>query len=71
MLDKRPCEVKTAEELNEQIRDIFALDLAGRGDEISGTLHVNYSDESIKTAGLIPALVGRGVKIQWHKFQSI
>ena len=67
MLDKRPCEVKTAEELNEQIRDIFALDLAGRGDEISGTLHIRYSDDSVKKASLIGQLQGRGVKIEWHK----
>jgi hypothetical protein len=67
LLDKRYCEVKTAEELNAQIRDIFALDLAGRGDEISGTLHVNYSDESVKKAGLIDQLQGRGVTIAWHK----
>lgn len=67
MLDYRPCNVKTADELDAEIRDIFALDLVGRGDEISGTLFVNYSDESVKQASLIPVLQRRGVEIQWRK----
>jgi len=67
LLDYRPCNVKTADELDAEIRDIFALDLVGRGDEISGTLFVNYSDESVKQASLIPVLQRRGVEIQWRK----
>jgi hypothetical protein len=67
LLDYRPCNVKTAAELDAQIRDIFALDLFDRGDEINGTLHVNYADESVKQAGLIPTLENRGVVIEWHK----
>jgi hypothetical protein len=67
VLDSRRCDVKTAAELDAEIRDIFALDAVGRGDEISGTFYVNYSDESVKQAGLIPALERRDVRIVWRK----
>jgi len=67
MLDYRPCVVNTAAELDAQIRDIFALDSVGRGDEISGTLYVDYSDESVKQASLLPYLRGRGVTVEWRK----
>lgn len=67
MLDKRYCLVHSAAELDAQIRDIFALDMVGRGDEISGTLHVNYTDEAAKQASLLPALQARGVSINWNK----
>ena len=67
MLDKRPCKVKTAAELDREIRDILHLDAVQRGDEISGTLYVDYSDESVKAATLIPALEHRGVIIVWRK----
>ena len=67
MLDNRPCNVRTAAELDKEIRDIFALDHMQRGHEISGTLNANYSDESVKAASLIPALEKRGVVIHWHK----
>lgn len=67
MLDSRPCNVRTAVELDAEIRDILALALVGRGDQISGTLHVYYSDESVKQASLLPALTRRGVAIEWHK----
>ena len=67
MLDKRPCEVKTASELDTEIRDMLHLDAVQRGDEISGTLYVDYSDESVKAATLIPALEHRGVIIVWRK----
>jgi hypothetical protein len=67
MLDNRVCEVNTAAELDAVIRDILALDHVDRGDEISGTLHVRYSDESVKQARLVPQLESRGVAIAWHK----
>ncbi len=67
MLDNRPCNVNTAGELDHEIRDIFALDLAGRDDEISGTLHVYFSDDSVKQASLLPHLLARGVQVEWHK----
>ena len=67
MLDNRRCEVKTASELDTEIRDMLHLDAVQRGDEISGTLYVDYSDESVKAATLIPALEHRGVIIVWRK----
>ena len=65
MLDKRPCNVNTAEELNNEIKDILALDSVGRGDEICGTLYVDYTDDSVKKASLLPKLTARGVTIEW------
>ena len=67
MLDSRPCNVSSAAELDAEIRDIFALDMVGRGDEISGTLHVNYTDDSVRNAALAPELENRGVFIEWHR----
>ena len=67
MLNNRPCNVKTAAELDTEIRDIFVLDQVGRGDEIGGTLYVNYSDEIVRQAHLIPVLESRGVHIEWRK----
>lgn len=67
MLDSRPCHVKTAAELDAEIRDIFALDTGGRGDEIGGTLYVHYPHESVKEAELVPLLEKRGVHIVWRK----
>ena len=67
MLDNRPCDVKTAAELDAEIRDILALDEIQRGDEISGTLYVHYSDESVKSASLVPVLENRGVTIEWRR----
>lgn len=67
MLDNRLCDVKTAAELDAEIRDIFALDLVQKGEEISGTLYVDYSDESVKLAILVPMLESRGVTVKWRK----
>jgi len=67
MLDHRYCLVHSAAELDAEIRDIFALDMVGRGHEIGGTLHVNYTDESVKQASLIPRLEARGVSIIWKQ----
>jgi hypothetical protein len=67
LLDNRQCDVKTAAELDAEIRDIFALDLVGRGDEICGTLYVDYSDESVKLASLISRLEDRAVTIEWRR----
>lgn len=67
MLDSRPCNVTTAADLDQEIRDIAALDQVSRGDEICGTLYVDYSDESVKKAALIPWLESRGVEIVWRK----
>jgi len=67
LLKERYCEVKTAQELDKEIQDIFALDLLGRGDEIAPTLRVSYSDESVKDATWLPQLQSRGVKVIWQK----
>jgi len=67
MLDKRPCTVNTAVELDAEIRDILALQHVQRADQICGTLYVNYTDESVKTATLIPALEQWGVTIVFRK----
>jgi hypothetical protein len=67
VLDERPCKVKNASELDKEIRDILHLDAIQRGGEISGTLYIDYADESVKAATLIPALEHRGVIIVWRK----
>jgi hypothetical protein len=67
LLDYRPCNVATAEDLDRELRDIYALINVGREDEIRGTLYVDYSDESVKQASLIPWLESRGVTIVWRK----
>jgi hypothetical protein len=62
------CEAKTAADVDTKIREIYALHLVGRGDEIDGgVLHVDYSDECVKRASLIPWLESRGVTVVWHK----
>jgi hypothetical protein len=40
-------------------------DATQRGDEIGGTLYIDYADESVKEVTLIPALEHRGVIIVW------
>lgn len=67
MLDGVKCRVNTAAELNQEIRNILSLDDQGRGNEICGTLHVYYSDESVKQAGHVSYLEERGVAVEWHK----
>ncbi len=67
MLDNRPCNVMTIDELNAEIRDILALEDTERGHEINGTLHVHYTDESVKQASLLRHLESRGVAVEWHK----
>ena len=67
MLDSVPCRVNTAAELNQKIMDILSLDHQDRGDEICGTLHVYYSDESARQASYVAYLEERGVAIEWHK----
>jgi len=69
VLDYRRCDVNSAAELDAEIRDIFALDQVGRGDEISGTLYIDYVGEATKSASLIPTLEARGVGIVWRKKQ--
>ena len=59
--------MKTAAELDAEIRDIFAQDMMDLGNGIAGTLHVHYSDESVRQASLLPRLEGYGVEIRWHK----
>ena len=61
------CKVTTANELDAEIRNIAALEMVGKGDEIYGTLHVTYSDEAVKQASLIPWLKSKGVAIEWTK----
>jgi hypothetical protein len=67
MLDTRPCTVNSASQLDQEIKEIFSLDMDHRSGEISGTLHVHYTDEAVKTAMLIRSLECRGVRIKWHK----
>jgi hypothetical protein len=67
VLDARRCDVNSSAELDAEIRDIFSLDLQQRGDEIRGTLYVDYVGEATKQASLIPSLEGRGVQIVWRK----
>lgn len=67
MLNNRPCDVTTAEELDREIRNIFVLDEHERSDEINGILNVYYTDESVRQASLIPVLETRGVVVVWHK----
>jgi hypothetical protein len=67
MLDGTLYEVRTAEELDAQIRDILALYFLEPGDQIGGLLYVDYTDESVKQAGLVAMLEDRGVRIVWRK----
>ena len=67
MLDGRLYDVKTADELDAQIRDILALYFLEPGDQIGGLLYVDYTDESVKQAGLVAMLEDRGVRIVWCK----
>jgi hypothetical protein len=67
MLDTRLCDVATAAQLDAEIRDILSLDLVDRGDEICGTLHVDYDNDEVKRASLVPNLQSRGVVIEWRK----
>ena len=66
MLDHRYCLVRSTAELDAEIRDIFALDMVGRSHEIGGTLHVNYTDESVKQASLISFFLGIIIKLIWR-----
>jgi hypothetical protein len=70
MPDHRSCAVNSAAELDAVIRAIVAAQLL-RGAEITGTLYVDYSDESVKQATLIPSLQQRGVEIVWRKIVGI
>jgi hypothetical protein len=67
VLNNRKCKVKTAAELDAEVRDILALEMVGRGDEISGTLYVDYEDEAVKNSSLITQLTIRGVDVVWRK----
>jgi hypothetical protein len=63
-------QVNTANDLDSKIRgEIAALENLGRGDEMHGTVHVEYSDEAIKNASLIPWLRNKGIAIEWRKKQ--
>ena len=61
------CEVDTADQLDTEIRKIAALEHVGRGDEIHGTFTVQYSDESVRKAALVPWLENKGVAVMWQK----
>jgi hypothetical protein len=67
LLNNRKCTVKTAAELDAEVRDILALEMVGRGDEISGTLYVDFEDEAVKDSTSIAQLTARGVDIVWRK----
>src|SRR6267154_5121725 len=56
LLDGRLYDVKTADELDAQIRDILALYFLEPGDQIGGILYVDYADESVKQASLVAML---------------
>jgi hypothetical protein len=61
-------QVTTANDLDLKIRErITALDNLSRDDEVHGTVHIEYSDETVKKASLIPWLQNRGVAIEWQK----
>jgi hypothetical protein len=60
------CCVKTAAELDTEIRKIASLEQLSRCDEIKGALFVEYSDEDVKNANLVGWLEHRGVAIVWR-----
>jgi hypothetical protein len=66
-MDKHFCRVASAAELDAEIRDIFALELVQRSDQMPSTIEVEYSDESVKQASLIPHVTSRGINIIFHK----
>jgi hypothetical protein len=61
------CGVDTADQLDTEIRNTAALESIGRGDEIHGTFTVQYSDEAVKNASLVPWLENKGVAVVWQK----
>jgi hypothetical protein len=60
------CSVKTAVELDMEIRKIVSLEQLSRTDQVTGALHVEYSDDDVKGANLIEWLEHRGVAIVWR-----
>lgn len=70
ILEYKCCDVNTKHDLDAQIRDILALESICKSDVVWGTLHVFYTDESVKQASLIPLVRTRGVEIAWHKKPS-
>lgn len=71
MLDAVPCNVATAQELDSKIREILALDMVQRGDEISGTLNVYYTDESVRGRACNAPSQPRAVSCSWIVFWFI
>jgi hypothetical protein len=70
MSDYRQYVVNSAAEMDAAICVIIAVQVL-RGGEVAGTLYVEYSDESVKQAKLIPILEQRGVEIVWRKIVAI
>jgi hypothetical protein len=65
--DVRKFEARTAAELDEEIRNIFALEILGSGNEICKALYVDYRNEDVKKASLISQLTTHGINIIWRK----
>jgi hypothetical protein len=61
------CKVQTADELDSEIQNILTLELLGLKGKIPEVLHVEYADESVKSANLVARLEARGIAIVWHK----
>jgi hypothetical protein len=61
-------DVNTKDDLDLKIRtEILALENVGRADEIYGTVHVAYSDDSVTRASLVSYLEARGIEFEWNK----
>lgn len=65
--DKRYFKARTAADLDEEIRNIFALELLRRGNEECRTLYVDYQNEDVKKASLIPQITAYGINVVWRK----
>jgi len=60
------CNVKTAAELDTEIRKIASVEPLSRSEEIQDALHVECADDNVKGANLIEWLEDRGVAIVWR-----
>jgi hypothetical protein len=65
--DKRYFKATTAAELDEEIRNIFAMELLRLGNEECKTLYVDYQNEDVKKASLIPQITAYGINVVWRK----
>lgn len=63
----RSFKVRTAEELDSEVRDLLALGLVGRGHEVPEIVYMDYTDEAIKEASALSQLTAHGIRVVWHK----